>query len=95
MGLGENLDHQFEVKFHGDLNGDNDSLGALKRCLNSKMAHKGLIGARNRKNLELEQEEKLNHQCKVKFHSQSNGDGLDALKRCLDPEMDHKSLIGA
>ena len=41
------------VKFHGKSNGV--SLDALKRCLDPEMAHKGLIGDRNKKsNSELE-----------------------------------------
>ena len=43
--LGEKLDYHLQVKFHGKLNGD--SLDTLKRCLDSEMAHRGLIGAKN------------------------------------------------
>ena len=37
-------DHQFEVKFHGESNGD--SLDAIKRFFDPEMAHEGLIGAK-------------------------------------------------
>ena len=43
--LGEKLYHHFQVKFHGESNGG--SLDALKQCIEPKMAHKGLIGAKN------------------------------------------------
>ena len=42
--LGEKLDHQIREKFYGESNGD--SLDALKRCLDPKMAYRGLIGAK-------------------------------------------------
>ena len=54
--LGEKIDHHYKIKFHGESIGN--SLDALKRCLDRKMAHKGLIGA---KNLKYELGEKLDH----------------------------------
>ena len=46
-------DHQFLVKFHGESNGD--SLDALKRCFDPKIAHEGLIDAMPEfKNLQFE-----------------------------------------
>ena len=45
--LEEKLDHDFKLTFHGKSN--YDSLNALKRCLGTEMAHKGLVWAKNRK----------------------------------------------
>ena len=42
--LEEMWDYQFVVKFH--VESDGDSLDALKRRFDPKMAHKGLIGAK-------------------------------------------------
>ena len=47
LGLGENLDHHFLVKFHVETNGD--GLDALKRSLDPVMGHKGLNGAKKQK----------------------------------------------
>ena len=55
------MDHHFQVKFHGDSNGD--SLGTLKRCLIPEMGHKGLIGAKIEK-LKFELGEKLATICR-------------------------------
>ena len=59
------------------------------------MGHKGLVGAKNHKNLKFELGEKLDHYSWVKFRVESNGDSLDPLKRCLDPEMANNGLRGA
>ena len=39
--LGEKLDHLYEVKFHGESNGD--SLEALKRYIDPKIGHRSLV----------------------------------------------------
>ena len=36
--LGEQLDHRYALKFHGESKGD--SFEALKRCLDSEMGHR-------------------------------------------------------
>ena len=56
--LGEKLNHQIKVKLHGKSNGD--SLDAVRRCLDPKIAHRGLIGAKI-KDLKSELGEKLDH----------------------------------
>ena len=46
---GEKLDHNFQVKFHGESNGDTDSPDVQKRSLDPEKGHhdKGIIGANN------------------------------------------------
>ena len=90
---GKKSDHHFKAKFNGKSNGD--GLDALKRCLNPKMYHRGLIGVKKSKNLKFELGEELNHHSKVKFYGKSNGDSLESLKRCSNPKMGRKGLTGA
>ena len=72
--LGEQSDHHCKEKFHGE--SIDESLEALKRCLDPEMAQKALDGA---KKLKYEQGEMSDHHFKVKFHGELNS--FDVLKR--------------
>ena len=71
--LEKKLDHQ--VEFHGESNVD--SLDALKRCLDSKMAHRGIIKA-----IKIWPRRKVRSPIYGKISREIEGDSLEALKLC-------------